>query len=346
MISDELKQLLTEKDPFTDILGQNKAKQQIKSALLMNRHIILVGPPGIGKTTLAKNIARLLPDKEVNDCSFHCTPEAPICPECKVKLKSLKKQKTKKLSGEKRFIRIQGSPDLTVEDVLGDIDPIKAMQYGPLSLEAFTPGKIFKANNGILFFDELNRCPEKLQNSLLQVLEERKTTLGSYDVDIEANFVFIGTMNPEDSSTEKLSDVLLDRFDLIYMNYPETLEIEKEIAKSKGKTLDITFPEDILDKTIVFVRALRENEKLEKVPSVRATLGLYERAQSNAALKQKTKVDFGDVAEAIVSVIAHRIKLKPSAQYLQSPSEFLKQEIEKFVEDHKIAMPSEKGGGL
>jgi len=73
MLSEQLKEIfLKSKDPFTDILGQESAKQGIKSALLMNRHIIIVGAPGIGKTTLAKNVAKLLPDLEiVEGCSYH-----------------------------------------------------------------------------------------------------------------------------------------------------------------------------------------------------------------------------------------------------------------------------------
>src|SRR3989338_3647973 len=213
-------------EPFDEIIGQDFAKEQIKSALLMNHHIIIVGPPGIGKTTIAKNVAKLLPEIIVNDCQYHCDPKNPLCPECIV---AKGKMKTKKISGKERFIRIQGSPDLTTEDILGDIDPMKALKFGAYSIEAFNPGKIFKANNGVLFFDELNRCPEKLQNSLLQVLEERKATIGSYTFDFPANFIFIGTMNPEETSTEKLSDVLLDRFDVISMGYPETVAVEKEI---------------------------------------------------------------------------------------------------------------------
>src|SRR3989344_3581304 len=116
---------------FSDILGQNKAKKQVLSALIMNRHIILVGPPGIGKTTFAKNVAKLLPELKVNDCSFHCDPNNPFCPEC---LSS--KPKIKVMKGVERFVRIQGSPDLTVEDMLGDIDPIKAMKFGPLAVES------------------------------------------------------------------------------------------------------------------------------------------------------------------------------------------------------------------
>ena len=59
------------------------------------------------------------------------------------------------------------------------------------------------------------------------MLQEKRATIGSYDVDIPADFIFIATMNPEDSSTEKLSDVLLDRFDVIYMSYPDDIEKEK-----------------------------------------------------------------------------------------------------------------------
>jgi len=296
MITKELtKTLLQEKDPFTDIIGQDKVKAAIKSALLSDRHIILVGPPGIGKTTLAKNVAKLLGKK---------TP----------------------------FIRIQGSPDLTVEDLLGDIDPVKALKYGPLSIEAFTKGKVFKADKGILFFDELNRCPEKSQNALLQVLEEKKATIGSYDVDFDIDLIFIGTMNPEDSSTEKLSDVLLDRFDLIYMHYPETIEIEKEIIKNKGKKIgNVNVSEKLLELIVYFVRLLREDKNLEKKPSVRASLGLYERSQSNALLNNRKNVSFSDVRDVLVSVLAHRIRLKPSIKYLQTPEAYIAEQFEKNI---------------
>ena len=343
----ELQKNLGMQDPFTDILGQHSAKINLKSALMADRHVLIVGPPGVGKTTLAKNIAKLLPEIEVNDCDYHCSPEKPFCAMCRAG-----KSKKKKIKGEDLFIRIQGSPDLSVEDLLGDIDPIKALKFGPLSMEAFTPGKIFKANKGVLFFDELNRCPEKLQNALLQVLEERKSTLGSYDVDIPADFIFIATMNTEDSSTEKLSDVLLDRFDVLYMDYPEKLETEKKIVLLKGRKIGydkkhIIFPENILEKAILFVRLLRENDKLEKVPSVRASLGLYERAQSNAKINRRDAVEWNDVKEAAVSVIAHRIKLKPSMQYLKSPDEFLKEQLDKFIEqyakDEDIELEKEKG---
>jgi Mg-chelatase subunit ChlI len=315
------------KENFNEILGQEKIKKELKSALLMDRHIILVGSPGIGKTTLAKNVAMILPEVEVNDCGFNCLPNNPICPEC-LSQKTIKK---KKISGVERFIRIQGSPDLTAEDLLGDIDPMKAMKFGPLSIEAFTPGKIFRANNGILFFDEINRCSEKLQNALLQVLEEKRVTIGAYNIDFPAEFIFIGTMNPEDSSTETLSDVFLDRFDVITMEYPETHAIEKQIVLLKGKKIsEVEFPEELIDMIVKFIRDLRVDTNIDKKPSVRSSIGIYERAQAFAFLSGHKTVTLDDIKQIMLSVLSHRIKLKPSIKYLETPEKYLEQEFNKF----------------
>ena len=292
-------------NPFSDILGQEATKKQLKSALLMGRNVIIVGPPGVGKTTMAKNIAKLVPG------------ETPV------------------------FVRVQGSPDLTVEDLMGDIDPVKALKYGPSSLEAFTPGKIFKADKGVLFFDEVNRCPEKLQNALLQALEERTVTLGGYDIDFPAKFVFIGTMNPEDSNTEKLSDVFLDRFDMVYMGYPDTHELEEEIVHKRAKEVDVDFSKELFSIAIAFVRALRESRDLEKKPSVRASIGLVERARSNAVIEKNSSVTYQNLKDAVNSVIAHSIRLKPSLRYVKDSHDFIREQFEIFTRNFE----SEDSGG-
>jgi magnesium chelatase subunit I len=333
LIDEDLRNAIVDEN-FEDILGQDNAKKELKSALLMDRHIIIVGSPGIGKTTLAKNVAKILPDLDVVDCGFNCLVDRPICPECmsrKEGKKHEKNEKTKNVSGKDRFIRVQGSPDLTAEDLLGDIDPMKAIKFGPLSIEAFTPGKIFRANNGILFFDEINRCSEKLQNALLQVLEEKKVTIGSYNVDFPAEFVFIGTMNPEDSSTEALSDVFLDRFDILNMGYPESHDIEKKIVLLKGKRMDgMAFPGELLDMIIRYVRELRDDKNIDRKPSVRSSLGIYERSQAYAFLSGRKIVTLEDVEAVMFSVLSHRIKLKPSVKYLQNTEQYLHEEFSKF----------------
>jgi MoxR-like ATPase len=148
-------------------------------------------------------------------------------------------------------------------------------------------------------------------------------------------------MNPQDTSTEKLSDVLLDRFDVIYMSYPESLEIEKTILEEKAKSL-VKISKDMNNMIVGFVRSLREDKNLEKLPSVRATIGLYERAHANAYLRGHKEVEFKDVLDAVRSVISHRIRLKPSIKYIEEPGAYIDSKFEKFVEEN---YPDQEKGG-
>lgn len=320
----ELRDILKEEN-FNEIKGNKDVKNHLKSALIMNRHVIIIGPPGIGKTSLAKSVAKLLNPIKVMDCGFNCLKDKTDCPICK-------DNKSKEITLIDRFVRIQGSPDLNVEDLIGDIDPIKALKFGPLSIEAFTPGKIFRANHGILFFDEVNRCPERLQNALLQVLEEGKVTIGNYSFELPTNFILIATMNPEDNSTEKLSDVFLDRIDSIYMTYPENLNIEKEIIKMKENDDNIIFPEELLNFVISFIQELRRDNDIDKKPSVRATIGIFERAKSNAMINNRNKVNLNDIKYCMLSVLSHRIRIKSSLKYLKTQKQYLEDKFKTFLE--------------
>ena len=125
----------------------------------------------------------------------------------------------------------------------------------------------------------------------------------------------------------------------------ETMEIEKEIVLKKGKKIgNANVSEKLLELMIYFVRLLREDKNLEKKPSVRASLGLYERSQSNALLNNRKNVTFEDLMAIIVSVLAHRIRLKPSIKYLQAPEKYVADQFEKNIIESKVL--EEKKGDL
>ncbi|WP_456486886.1 AAA family ATPase [Candidatus Alkanophaga liquidiphilum] len=327
------------KDPLDVIIGQRDAKRKIISSLLAGHHILIEGYPGVGKTTLAKHIAELLPEIEVvKGCPYHCDPKEPVCPLCRAMKERGETLETEKISGIKRFVRIQGSPDLTAEDLLGDIDPTKAFKYGPQDYRAFTPGKLLKGNRGIVFFDELNRVPEKLQNALLQVLEEGIATIGPYDVDYPSNFIMIATMNPrERAGVEELSDVLLDRFDVTKMGYPETEEEDKEIILRNAKQLEsVEVPGKVLDAIVKLVRATREppwSEELEQGASARAAISLYEKVQAAALLDGRNVATLDDVREMAFSSVVGRIKPAAGSKYYDDPEGLLREIVDSMLSE-------------
>jgi Mg-chelatase subunit ChlI len=139
-------------DPW---IGSEQTKKEVLAVLLSGRNLLLEGYSGVGKTLLARSIAQSLNDIQAKDCSFNCDPASIQCPQC-----LSEKKQVITIQGKNRFVRVQGSPEITAEDLIGDIDPVLAMKYGAFDSRVFSPGKIVKANRKLLFVDEINRLPE------------------------------------------------------------------------------------------------------------------------------------------------------------------------------------------
>ena len=181
-----------------------------------------------------------------------------------------------------------------------------------------------KANRKILFVDELNRVPQRTQNTLLQVLEEGVTTIGGFDIEVNVDTLVIATENPEEyAGVERISETLTDRFERVRVDYP-TMEQEIEIIKKYGSQIDeVKVPDRMIFRIANISRKSRMEEDLDRLPSVRTTLSIYEQSQANAMLKGRKEVMGEDVEVAAKRVLLGRINLSGESSYYDEPESFI-----------------------
>jgi len=275
------------------IRGKHEVIELLLTCLISGGHVLIEDVPGLGKTTIAKTLAKLI---------------------------------SKNKKGESvSFKRIQFTPDLLPYDITGvDIfDPGKKKFV-------FAKGPVF-AN--IVLADEINRTTPKVQSALLEVMAEKQVTVGNRTYSMEPLFFVVATQNPiETAGTYPLPFAQIDRFIMkLKVGYPDEnqeIDIVKENPSIKimPNIKPVCGKEDILEiqniadniycdekliKTAVsVVNMTRKHQGIELGASPRASIMLIKAAKAYALVKGREYVIDQDIIDLASLIIAHRLKLK------------------------------------
>ena len=248
-IKDELRKNLvarirTGEELFPGIVGyEETVLPQIENAILSGQDIILLGERGQAKTRIIRALVGLL-DSEVpiiENCEINCSPYEPTCSSCLVRVEEDgDKTPIAWLPRERRYGEKLATPDITIADLIGEVDPIKVAEGRYLSDE-FTIhyGLIPRTNRGIFCINELPDLSERIQVGMFNIMEERDVQIKGYKVQLPLDLFLIASANPEDYTNRgRIITPLKDRFGAqIRTHYPKTLEHEIEIMDAEREEI-------------------------------------------------------------------------------------------------------------
>ena len=337
--------------PFSSIVGQ----EQMKCALILNAinpgigGVLIRGEKGTAKSTAARALARLLPERSVVDgCIFGCDPadHKRLCPDCRKKITDLKSR-----SAPMRVVELPISA--TEDKVVGSLDIGHALKSGEMKFE---PGILAEANRNILYVDEVNLLNDHIVDVLLDAAAMGMNIIEREGVSYShpSSFILIGTMNPEEG---ELRPQLLDRFGLCvdiegirdvetrvevirrrqaYESCPETFipawepqeeELRKRILTAKDLLPRVRVPDDIL-------RMIAQVCIDMAVDGHRADITMMKTGATIAAWNNRTEVNEEDVREAAGLVLSHRMRRKPFSDQ-QMDKQKMEQSIRNAGKEHK-----------
>jgi magnesium chelatase subunit I len=312
---------------FPGIVGyDDTVVPQIVNAILSRHNFILLGLRGQAKSRILRALAALL-DPElpyVAGCEIHDNPYAPICRRCR-ELVAKEKDSTPIawLAPDHRYVEKLATPDVTIADLIGDIDPIKAARGGHELSSEFTVhyGLLPRANRGIFAINELPDLAGKIQVGLFNIMQEGDVQIKGYPIRLPLDVAIVFSANPEDYTARgKIITPLKDRIGSeIRTHYPATVEEgiaittqEAWIERDGSRRHMPKYVQEVIER-IAF--AAREDKKVDKRSGVsqRLPISALENVVSNAerrALTHKENVIVPRISDIYAALPAITGKLE------------------------------------
>ncbi|HTR23939.1 MAG TPA: hypothetical protein VMI10_08130 [Terriglobales bacterium] len=295
-------------DPiFPSIVGyDDTVVPQIVNAILSRHNFILLGLRGQAKSRILRALTSLL-DPEmpyIAGCEIHDNPYAPICRRCRdLVAKERDATPIAWLTAGHRYVEKLATPDVTIADLIGDIDPIKAARGGHELSSEFTVhyGLLPRANRGIFAINELPDLAGKIQVGLFNIMQEGDVQIKGYPIRLPLDLAIVFSANPEDYTARgKIITPLKDRIGSeIRTHYPATVEegiaitaqeawLARGYGDRNGTRLQIqNYIKEVIER-IAFVA--REDKKVDKRSGVsqRLPISAMENVVSNAERRALT----------------------------------------------------------
>ena len=265
---------------FPGIVGFDETVlPQLESALLAGHDLVLLGERGQGKTRLMRTLSSLLDEwvPVVEGCEINDDPAAPVCVRCRrLAAETGDELPVAWLHRDLRYVEKLATPDTSVGDLVGDVDPVKVAEGRTLGdPETVHYGLIPRTNRGIFGINELPDLAERIQVAMFNVLEERDIQVRGYSLRLPLDLLLVASANPEDYTNRgRIITPLKDRFGAeIRTHYP--IEVEEEVAViSQEAELVADVPEHLLEILARLARLLRDSSSVDQRAGVSARFAI------------------------------------------------------------------------